>query len=288
MTPMDVSGRFEAERERLRSLAYRMVGSPDDAEDVLQDAWLRWSAADHDSIDAPAAWLTTVVTRLAIDRLRSARHRREVYVGPWLPEPLTVDETDPADAVATADSLTLGFLTVLERLAPVERAVFLLHEVFGQPFAEIAPAVDRSEAATRQIAHRARSRVQAEHRRVDTDPRRARELADAFLGACLHGDVGLLATHLTDDVIHLSDGGADVRAARQPVVGPERVARFFVNIAKRMDDGYAVRPLLVNGQPGYLITRAGEPFNLLVPTFRGDQVCAIHAILAPEKLARLA
>jgi RNA polymerase sigma-70 factor, ECF subfamily len=276
---------FEAERPRLSALAYRMLGTPDDADDVVQDAWLRWESADRSSIASPAAWLTTVTTRLAIDRLRSARHRREVYVGPWLPEPLAIGEDDPFAAAATAESLTLGFLTVLERLEPVERAVFLLHDVFGYPFADIAASVDRSEPATRQIARRARERVQAEQPRIDADPARAEELADAFLGAVVLGDVEALRRLLADDVVHLSDGGPHRRAARRPVVGADRVARLLVNLATRIQPGTKVDAVRVNGEPGWYATVDGKPEMVLVPSFRDGRVASVLAVLNPDKLA---
>jgi RNA polymerase sigma-70 factor, ECF subfamily len=284
--PAATTAAFEAERPRLAALAYRMLGTPDDADDVVQDAWLRWAAADHDAIVEPAAWLTTVTTRIAIDRLRSARRRREVYVGPWLPEPLPVGDDDPFAAAATAESLTLGFLTVLERLEPVERAVFLLHDVFGYPFAEVAVTVDRSEAAARQIARRARERVQAERTRVDADPERAEELAGAFLGAVVQGDVDALRRLLTDDVVHLSDGGPHRRAARRPVVGADRVARLLVNLAARIQPGTQVDPVRVNGELGWYATVDGQPDLVLVPSFRDGRVATVLAVLNPDKLAR--
>jgi RNA polymerase sigma-70 factor, ECF subfamily len=286
-TPSAATVAFEAERPRLAALAYRMLGTPDDADDVVQDAWLRWAAADHEAIVEPAAWLTTVTTRIAIDRLRSARRRREVYVGPWLPEPLPVGgEDDPFAAAATAESLTLGFLTVLERLEPVERAVFLLHDVFGYPFADVAATVDRTETAARQIARRARERVQAERTRVDADPERAGELAGAFLGAVVEGDVDALRRLLTDDVVHLSDGGPHRRAARRPVVGADRVARLLVNLASRIQPGTQVDPVRVNGELGWYATVDGRPELVLVPSFRDGRVASVLAVLNPDKLAR--
>lgn len=271
------------------SLAYRMLGTPDDADDVVQDVWFRWDDAHgRGDVDNPAAWLTTVTTRLAIDRLRSARRRREVYVGPWLPEPLPPGtETDvPSSSAVAAESLTLGFLAVLERLQPVERAVFLLHDVFGYPFTEVAATVERSEAATRQIAHRARQRVQADRVRVDPDPDRVEQLADAFLGAMLEGDVDALRALLTEDVVHVSDGGADRRAARRPVVGAHRVARLMVNLASRVEPGTELHPVIVNGQYGWYATMRAEPLMVLVPSFHGGRVSRLHAVLNPDKLAR--
>lgn len=239
---------FEAERARLAALAYRMLGTPDDADDVVQDVWLRWAAADRSGIVEPAAWLTTVTTRLAIDRLRSARRRREVYVGPWLPEPLLAGEDDP--------------------------------------FAEVAAHVERSEAAARQIAKRARDRVRAERPRTDADPAHDGERADAFLGAVVQGDVDGLRQLLTDDVVHLSDGGPHRRTARRPVVGADRVACLLVNLASRMEPGTRVDPVRVNGQLGWYVTVEGRPELVLVPAFRDGRVASVLAVLNADKLAR--
>lgn len=289
---------FEAERPRLTALAYRMTGTPDDADDVVQDAWLRWERADRAAIDEPAAWLTTVTTRLSIDRLTSARARRETYVGPWVPEPLapgaaTVDAdlpampSDPSDLVTASESLSLGFLRVLETLTPVERAVFLLHDVFGYRFEEIAASVDRSPAATRQIAKRARDRVRDGRPRVEPDPAEARALSDAFLAAVVQGDVDRLTEMLTDDVVFLSDGGKDRHAARRPVVGPDKVARLFVNIARRdLDDSDEMHAVEVNGQRALYIVRAGEPFILLTLGWRHGRLAEAISILEPGKLLR--
>lgn len=277
---------FEAERPRLRGLAYRMTGTPDDADDVLQEVWIRWQRADRVAIDNSAAWLTTVTSRVALDRLGSAQARRERYVGPWLPEPLAAVDPLPDDIVESADSLTLGFLRVLETLQPIERAVFLLHDVFDMPFAEVADAVERSEPATRQIAKRARDRVRDGRPRVTPEPREVGALADAFLAAMLEGDVDTLMTMLTDDVVHVSDGGADHHAARRPVRGPHQVARLFVNLAKRnfrADDEF--HEVAVNGQPGLYIVRDGAPYLLTVLSWRGDQVTEALSIVNPDKLA---
>lgn len=293
---------FEDERPRLVGLAYRMMGTPDDADDVVQDAWLRWQRADHHEVDNPAAWLTTVTTRLAIDRLTSARARRETYVGPWLPEPLPLDGrdampgvaiaaadslADPSDLVASAESVSLGFLRVLETLGPVERAVFLLHDVFGYTFDEIAPVVERSPAATRQIAKRARDRVRDGRPRIDPEPDDVEALSDAFFAAVVDGEIDRLMSMLTDDVVHLSDGGAERHAARRPVIGPDKVARLFVNLARRnlgRDD--AIHRVSVNATSGLYVTRAGDPFMLIVLGWRERRLAEALAILNPDKLAR--
>lgn len=280
---------FELERPRLRSIAYRMLGTPDDADDVVQEAWLRWAAADTGAIDEPAAWLTTVTTRIAIDRLRSAQRTRETYVGPWLPEPVATDADDPLLRFASAESLTLHFLTVLERLAPVERAVFLLHDVFGHPFEQVAAMVDRSPAAVRQIARRARERVQADRKRFDADPDQAQELAAAFLTAMAMGDVDGLRRLLTDDVVHLSDGGADHHAARRPVLGPDKVSRLLINLAKRADpEGTTLEPVTVNGQLGVLVRVEEAPRFLMVLGIEQGRVSETLVIVNPDKLSKFA
>jgi RNA polymerase sigma-70 factor (ECF subfamily) len=293
---------FEAERPRLTAIAYRMMGTPDDADDVVQDAWLRWERADHSAIETPAAWLTTVTTRLAIDRLTSARAKRETYVGPWVPEPLAPSAlgavgsgldpspaalSDPSDLVAASESLSLGFLRVLETLSPVERAVFLLHDVFGYRFEEIAATVDRSPAATRQIAKRARDRVRDGRPRVEPDPAEAEALADAFFAAVVEGEVDRLTDLLTDDVVFLSDGGKDRHAARRPVIGPDKVARLFVNIARRdLEPADELHQVVVNGQHGSYVVRDGEPFLLTILGWRDGLLAEAISILEPGKLAR--
>jgi RNA polymerase sigma-70 factor (ECF subfamily) len=289
---------FEDERSRLVGLAYRMMGTPDDAHDVVQDAWLRWQRADHDAVDNPAAWLTTVTTRLAIDRLTSARARRETYVGPWLPEPLppdrrhgvgpagAVSSTDPSDVVAASETISLGFLRVLETLGPVERAVFLLHDVFGYTFDEIAPVVERSAAPARQIAKRARERVREGRPRIEPEPGDVEALSDAFFAAVVDGEIDRLMSMLTDDVVHVSDGGAEHHAARRPVVGPDKVARLFVNLARRnLEPNDEVHRVIVNGSSGRYITRGGDPFMLIVLGWRGRRLAEALAILNPHKLA---
>lgn len=277
---------FEAERPRLRALAYRMLGEAAEADDVVQDAWLRYSLAPG-PIDRPAAWLTTVVTRLSIDRLRSARARREHYVGPWLPEPIAedVETSDPEQATIMAESLSLGFFTVLERLSPLERAVFLLHDVFDVPLTEVAATIERSEPATRQLAKRARDHVHEGRPRFRPEPDDVEALTDAFLAAAMSGDVEQLGAMLADDVVHVSDGGAEHRAARLPVTGRGRVARFFVNLAKRAPDGAEMHRVRANGQFAYYVTVAGEPFLLLVADWADGKMVASYAVRNPEKLA---
>jgi len=280
---------FEAERGRLRAVAYRMLGSMTDADDVVQDAWIRWDrlgATRRTEVERPAAWFTTTTSRLALDRLRSAQHRREQYVGPWLAEPIITDG-DPADSVELAESLTLGFLAVLERLAPVERAVFLLAEVFDEPFAEIAGVVGRSEEACRQIASRARRRVRDEHRHAAAPTRSSDELLHAFVAACADGSIDEFRRVLADDVVLVSDGGPDVHAARRPVLGVERVGRLLANLVRRMADHATLEFHSVNGEPGLLARRRGVPWFVVALELDGDRVRSIHLVINPDKLRQV-
>ena len=283
------TARFEHERPRLTGLAYRMLGTVSDAEDVVQETWLRWQRQPVDTIERPEAWLTTVTTRISLDHLRAARRRRESYVGPWLPEPL-VSDPGPAETAELADSLRLGFLTLLDQLQPTECAVFLLADVFGVPFADIAPTVGKSEAACRQIASRARQRVRrpAVGRPGTAPPRRARQqVVDELLEAVVVGDIDRVVTCLTPDAVCISDGGAEVRAARRPVTGAPRVARFLVNLAHRYPDRVAVRPVSVNGDIGAVITVDARVDLVTAFEVDGDRVAAIRMIRNPDKLTRV-
>jgi RNA polymerase sigma-70 factor, ECF subfamily len=276
---------FERERPHLVGLAYRMLGTVADAEDVVQEAWLRWQAVPERSIDRPGAWLTTVTTRLALDHLRAARRRRESYVGPWLPEPVVTD-IGPAETAELADSLRLGFLAVLDELKPVERAVFLLADVFDVPFAEIATTVGKSEAACRQIAHRARRRVTRPH--APRDARAEREVVDALLFAIAAGDTDRVLACVAPDVVCVSDGGPDRRAARRPVVGSHRVARLMINLARRYAGAMAVEGVEVNGEFGVLVSVDDEVEQVMTFEVEDGRVARILIVRNPDKLARLA
>ena len=278
VAPIDV---FEAARPRLLGLAYRMLGTIADAEDVVQEAWLRWDGTDRDAIERPDAWLTTVTTRLALDRIRATKRRREDYVGPWLPEPVVVD-AGPEAAAEMADSLTLGFLTVLDRLSPVERAVFLLADVFGTPYAQVAEAVGKSDVACRQIASRARRRLQGVQARKPhgTD----RRLVDELLVCMALGDVPAVLERLAPDVVLVSDGGAERRAARRPVVGADRVARFFVNLTRKHAHEVRVEPAIVNGDAGVIVYLADAIDFVASFEVENDRIAAIWIVRNPEKL----
>lgn len=280
---------FHAERARLTGLAYRMLGSLADAEDVVQDAWFRWQRASGDDIRNPAAWLTTVTSRLALDRLRAQRRRREDYIGPWLPEPISTRTApasvdDPARSVELAESMTLGFLVVLDRLGPVERAVFLLADVFGEPYADIARVVDRSPEACRQIASRARRKVREE--RAQSMPADEALLAD-LVGAVITGDVAAVLSLLSPEVVLVSDGGPHRRAARRPVLGPARVARLMINLTQRLPTDGDIAFEQVNAGPA-LVLRSDELTVALVAD-RDDEglVSVVRMVLNPDKLAGL-
>jgi RNA polymerase sigma-70 factor (ECF subfamily) len=277
---------FMAERSRLWGLAYRMLGSRTEADDVVQEAWLRWQRADPATITRPAAWLTTVTSHLAIDRLRARQAEAEHYVGPWLPEPIPTSPDDPAELAA---SITVGFLALLERLEPVERVVLLLADVFDEPFADIATIVGRTPEACRQIATRARRRVQDPDRARGkaVSPQEQRRLADAFGRAAALGDLDALQSLLTPDVVLVSDGGPDRHAARRPVVGRDRVARLVVALARRVAPGASVRGATVNGEPGLVVEQDGRVEDVLVLHCSDAGIEDVFVIVNPEKLHAL-
>ncbi|HEY7909915.1 MAG TPA: RNA polymerase sigma-70 factor, partial [Thermomicrobiales bacterium] len=223
---------FNDYRPLLFSIAYRMLGSVMDAEDMVQEAFLRWQRAVHAEVTSPKSYLTAVVTRLCIDHLGAAYVRRESYVGPWLPEPLVTEGDAMTDTMALADSLSLAFLVLLERLTPVERAVFLLHEVFGYPYEEIAGIVEKNAANCRQIGQRARRHIHADRPRFDPSPAEQERLTQQFIVSCTSGDLGALVAILADDITLWADGGGKVAAARRPIHGAENVARFLGGLAK--------------------------------------------------------
>ncbi len=276
---------FEQQRGSLLGLAYRLLGSYADAEDVVQEAWVRWSSAAPP--DNPAAWLRTVVTRLCLDELRSARARRECYVGPWLPEP--VQSTDgalgPMDTAELRDSLSLGFLLLLERLSPPERAVFVLREAFALPYDEVADAVARTPAACRQLHVRARGKLGND---LSTSSRSGRrELLERLLTAVATADVPGLAGLLTDDVVLVSDGGGVVSAARRPVRGADRVARFLIGIAGRVPDGTTMDEQEMNGAPCLVVRQEGPVTQVFSMDLAGDRVAALQIVANPGKLSHL-
>lgn len=281
---------FQALRPRLLGVAYSLLGSLDEAEDVVQDAWLRLRAAkageDGDEIADVTGWLVVTVSRLALDVLRSARRRREEYVGPWLPEPvLTAAAPDPAERVTLDESMSMAMLVVLESLSPAERTAFVLHDVFGLTFAEVGAAVGRSPAACRQLAARARAHVASRAPRFDVDPSEHRRVVDAFARACLGDDIDALLALLDPDVVLRSDGGGRVRAGRRPVRGAAKVARLLFGI--RRFGSHRLVPATVNGWPGLLRYRDGRLAAVIGLTVAGGRVTAVDMVLNPDKLARV-
>ncbi|MBD0422053.1 RNA polymerase sigma-70 factor [Streptomyces sp. NPDC052309] len=279
--------RFVEHRGLLYAVAYRVLGSVTDAEDVVQDAWLRWSRQDTAGVADAEGYLVRTTTRLAIDRLRSARVRREAYVGPWLPEPLLTGP-DVTENVLLADSVSTAMLVVLESLSPLERAVFVLGEVFGYSHAETARCVGRSDAAVRQIAHRAKKAVEARRRRYDTDQATRLRATERFLAACAGGDLRALMEVLAPDVTMVSDGGGLTGAPRKPVHGAERVARAVTVLFRRRPDGATARVVPVNGGPGIVVLAAGTPVLAGVLHLVDGAVATIHMVSNPEKLAGVA
>jgi RNA polymerase sigma-70 factor (ECF subfamily) len=279
---------FTAHRPRLLGIAYSMLGALGEAEDVVQDAWLRWQKADTEAIADPRAFLVTVTTRLAIDRLRSARARREQYVGPWLPDPLVADaDHDPADLVAEAEQLTLALLVTLERLNPVERAVLILRDVFDLEYAEIADAVERTPVNCRKIAVRARERVRQPVRRHEPAPEAADALVAAFMAAVGTGDVAGIRALLAEDAVLWSDGGGVVTAARKPVAGAELISRFLVGIQKGgVPEDLGIATVRVNGEPGVHLTGEGA-HSVWALEIRDNRIAALRVVVNPEKLRHL-
>jgi RNA polymerase sigma factor (sigma-70 family) len=274
--------RFEEQRPRLRAVAYRMLGSLTDADDAVQEAWLRLNRSDADAIEDLGAWLTTVVARQSLNMLRSRRSRREEPLGVRLPEPIVdrADGTDPEHEALLADAVGLAMLVVLETLSPAERLAFVLHDMFAIPFDEIAPIVDRSPAATRQLASRARRRIQGERAVPDADLSTQRELLDAFLAAGRNGDFDALVAVLDPDVVLRAEFAEGTREVR----GAEQVARQALGYA-RLD--LVVRPALINGSVGAVTTLDGELFSVGGFTVRGGKIVEIDILADPERLREL-
>jgi RNA polymerase sigma-70 factor, ECF subfamily len=277
---------FEACRPRLLGIAYGLLGELTEAEDVAQDAWLRWQQADAEAIRNPEAFLVTVTTRLALDRLRSARARREVYVGPWLPEPLLTDPETPETKAIEAEALDLALLGALERLNPLERAVLVLRDAFDLEYAEIADILDRTPANVRQIAKRAREHAGDTSRRRAVSEEERQRLADAFMLASLSGDVEQIRDLLAADAVMYSDGGGVVTAARKPIYGADKIARFMVGVQRK--DAFPSEPaftrVLVNGDPGVRMDSAEHGFlSIIAVEVAGDAIQAVRFFTNPER-----
>jgi RNA polymerase sigma-70 factor, ECF subfamily len=282
----DLTSAFEAQRPRLRRLAYRMLGSVSEAEDAVQDAWLRWARA-ADGVQDPAAWLVRATTRLCIDRLRAAKAERAAYRGPWLPEPLI--EPLAEDPLERAEDVSVAFLLALERLSPLERAVFLLHDVFDQDYAQVAAALDRSEPAVRQLASRAREHVRDARPRFAVSQQEAQRLAGAFTIAAATADLSALSNLLAEDAIMVTDGGGKRKAALRVMVGREDILRLLEGLRWRqglpaIGQFEAVR---VNGWPGLLLHLEDGPETIAFEPGADGRIAAIYAMRNPEKLRHL-
>jgi RNA polymerase sigma-70 factor, ECF subfamily len=265
---------FAVCRPRLLGIAYGLLGELTEAEDVVQDAWLRWNQADRDAVRKAESFLVTVTTRLAIDRLRSARARREVYVGPWLPEPLLTDPATPETKAIEAEQLSLALLGALERLNPVERAVLVLRDVFDLEYAEIADILEKTPANVRQIAKRAREHAGDPNRRRPVSEEERERLANAFLVASVSGEVEQIRALLAADAIMYTDGGGVVTSARKPIYGADKIARFMVGVQRKPDfpDDPVYTPVLVNGEPGVRMDSVSQGFVSILAVEISDGV----------------
>lgn len=276
---------FVLHRRLLFTVAYEMLGSAADAEDVVQESWLRWVDVDQSEVRDARAYLIRIVTRQALNRLRTLSRRREEYVGEWLPEPL-LTSPDVAEDVELAESVSIAMLTVLETLGPAERAVFVLHEVFDTPYDEIAQAVGKSPAAVRQIAHRAREHVSARRPRMEVDQAEQRAVVERFLAALQTGDVQGLLDVLAPEVVLVADGGGVVNAVRHPIEGAERVARLLARFAAVAPDA-RIDTVWLNGAPAARIDPDGEVNTAVSLAIEGGRITAMYAIRNPHKLTRL-
>lgn len=277
---------FESHRARLLRIAYRMLGSRSEAEDVVQNAWLRWVAVDQTKVSAPYPFLARIVTRLCLDEMKSARARRETYVGAWLPDPLVENEEDGLDK----DDLTLTLMMALERLSPLERAAFLLHDVFGVPLGEVADALDREAAAVRQLAVRARRNVEAARPRFPVEREEGERIAQAFFAASTSGDTAALRTLLAENAVLRSDGGGKVLAFINPITGLDRLLRMFEGVRRKWGQGWAqmLEPVWIDGLPGYISRERGDVLQTTALAIEDGRITAIYITRNPDKLRHVA
>ena len=287
-TQPTATDQFEQFRPKLFGIAYRMLGSVMEAEDMVQETFLRWNATadSHALIQSPNAFMTTIITRLCLDKLKSAQAQREQYIGEWLPEPLITTES-PDQMVELAESLSLAFLHMLERLTPTERAVFLLREVFEYDYGSIAQIVNKSDANCRQLLRRARQRVADERPRFDTNSAEQQTIMMQFAMACANGDMNGLINVLAPDAIEFSDGGGRVPAARRPIYGADKIARFILGLMRQAPDDFAYQIAQINGELGMLGTTEGRLFVAMNFHVEGGKITRIFSIINPDKLTHL-
>lgn len=286
MAPAGSTAAFEALRGRLFGLAYRMLGSRADAEDLVQEAYVRWHQAAQSQIENPEAWLVTTTTRLAIDRLRRLKTEREAYVGPWLPEPILTTEPPPDRHLDLAADLSIAFLTMLERLAPDERAAFLLHDVFDVGYPQIAAVIDKTEAATRQVVHRARERVRGERKRFDVSESAKATLLQKFLDAMEARDERALLALFAPDATWTADGGGRTAAAPRPIVGADRLARLVIGLREKFWTGNRhFEFTTVNGETGLALKDGDQLVSVISFATDGHQILDVYAVINPDKLS---
>lgn len=276
---------FESARPRLFGIAYRMMGTVGEAEDLVQETWLRWQGADHEAVREPAAFLATTVTRLALTELDSARARRERYVGPWLPEPVDTS-ADPALGAERSEALSFAMLLLLERLSPAERAAYVLHEAFDYPYRRVAEVLETSEANARQLGARARGHLGRPRAASVTDAERERLLA-AFIAAAQQGDLERLEAVLAEDVVALTDGGGVVLAARKPVVGRGSVARFLLGVLEKFASDLDNVPARYNGELAFVSLRGEQPVAVWTLDIAADGIRGFYNVMNPAKLSRI-
>ncbi|MFE7135683.1 RNA polymerase sigma factor SigJ [Streptomyces sp. NPDC057638] len=283
---------FEEHRPTLAAVAYRMLGRVADAEDVVQDAWLRWTAQERDEVAEPRAYLVRITTRLAVDRLRQIQSRRESYIGPWLPEPVLTDLGDSgpgdlADHAVLAESISIAVLVVLESLSPLERAVFVLREAFGYPYGEIAPILDRSPAAVRQLAGRARRHVEERKPRYDVDPDECRDLTERFIAAATGGDLAELLSLLAPEARFVGDGGGKAQAPPRVLEGADKIARFLAAVSGN-SRGLERRIVEVNGGLGFVALADGKPDSVVQLGIAEGRIHCVYVVRNPDKLSGVA
>ena len=290
---MTDTARFEAQRAHLLGLAYRMLGEMPAAEDVVQEAWLRWAREDRSDIRDARAWLSAATVRLALDALRKIRARRESYIGPWLPEPILPDDTRafavdaPAARAELASDLSFALLHVLERLSPEERAAFILHDAFDCDYPVIAETLEKSEAACRKLVSRARERVRAERPRYTVSSEAHRNLLTRFSQATLTRDETALVSLFSPDAILYSDGGGKMPAALNPIYGPDKITRLVLGLTAKLDGAQSVEPLEINGRPGLILRLDGRMDSTLNIETDGTFITAVYLVRNPEKLGRV-
>lgn len=272
---------FDQLRPVLFSIAYRMTGTRADAEDAVQETYMRWQASDRDAIYSPKAFLTTVISRVCLDVLKSSHRKREVYVGPWLPEPMVGPSTEPVELM---ESLSFAFLHLLESLTPSERVAFLMHDVFDASYGEVAEALGTSGANARQLASRAREHLRAQRPKVKVKREKHQQLLWAFVKACAEGDAGALFGLLRQDAMLYSDGGGKVKAAINPIYGADRIVHFILGLHKKGIGELRRFPMDVNGAPGAAVTRDGAPYMIQAIEVADDRIRTVYYVLNPEKI----